>query len=90
MLICRGLCVSKPCFLHYIFHRILNDPALFGQLKPEPVQEFGHHSFWTCHCAQAQFGLAFSALDRQQDVQRLDGGNFTHQLPRAGSQSLAA
>ena len=52
-LICKGLRVLSPRFLHYIFHGILNVPALFGQVQAQPLQQFCHHPLGPRHGAQA-------------------------------------
>src|ERR1041385_2567437 len=44
-LICNGLCILNPRFLHYIFDCFFNNPALLRQVKTQALQEFGHHAF---------------------------------------------
>ena len=51
VLISRGLRNLDPCFLHYIFDCILNDPALLGQMQTQSLQQFGHQPLGSCHGA---------------------------------------
>ena len=52
VLICRGLRISSPRFLHYIFNCILNGATLFGQMQFQALQQFCHHSLRPRHGAQ--------------------------------------
>jgi len=67
--ICRGLRISSPRFLHYIFTCVLNGATLLGQVQVQSLQEFSQHPLRSRHCAQTQFTDVLADLDRQDYVQ---------------------